>query len=219
MNWMLDNYKNYWGQDVDLATANVAYGFVTVSTVPDLVMRTNTAIDVLKERMGEDLPIFVADCVATAVSESGAYDALAPVLAAHPEYEYWFIFSICPTSPTAPPVPWKQAGKDDKAFMTCAARPSSLRLWRRPAMTVLGRRLRPEQISVRASMLTGLIALRDGRATYESLWADTRRPCDFATPLQPAHPHVHQGQLCGHPAQVEDQLASRSLVLMPFPVS
>ncbi|MBR2831575.1 MAG: substrate-binding domain-containing protein [Oscillospiraceae bacterium] len=182
MNWMLDNYKTYLGDDVDVATSNIGFGFVTHSVIPDLALRTTTAIDVLHERLGEDVPVFVADCVNTSVSEQGGYEALAPLLAAHPEYEYWIIFADMPDFANGAARAVEQAGKDDKTLMTCGGETLLIKMWEENDYDGcwVGAYAINNYLYV-LPMLNGLIALRDGRATYDTLWADTRRPGDFAT--------------------------------------
>ncbi|MCF0120819.1 MAG: hypothetical protein HUJ65_04190 [Oscillospiraceae bacterium] len=181
MNWMLDNYKDYIG-DIDLKAEKVGYAFVTQSAIPDLVNRTYTAIDVLKSRMGEDVEYYIADCITTAVSEQGAYEALAPLLAAHPEFEYWVIFADMPDFANGSARAIEDAGHDEKTILVCGGETLLIQVWEESDYEGcwVGAYAINNYLYV-WPMLSGLIALADGRADHDTLWADSRREGDLAT--------------------------------------
>ena len=184
--WAIDNFAKYNGYEPDWADIGVITICLSVSL--DMQTRADGFMEQYAKRFPENAATncFAADTLpggpAAWVSAQGAYDFIAPIVAAHPEFEGWMIFgaienyasgaqtllteySLDPTSIIIAIHASMMMGEYDQGIMSC---------WR--ASIDL-----PQQ-EWGAFIIHGLLAMIDGRATPETLWEDYKNPGDtYAT--------------------------------------
>ena len=184
--WAIDNYAVYNGSEPDWSNI----GVITICLSVSLDMQTRA--DGFREQYSKRFPdyaannFFAADTLpggpAAWVSAQGAYDHIAPIVAAHPEFDGWVIFGaienyasgaqtllteyeLTATSIVVAIHASMMMDEYDQGIRTC---------WR--ASIVL-----PQQ-EWGAFIIHGLLAMIDGRATPETLWEDYKNPGDtYAT--------------------------------------
>jgi ABC-type sugar transport system substrate-binding protein len=179
LQWMLDNYKTYWG-DIDFS--KVAFMSLDWSTNMDLNMRSQGSSDMWKELYPNN-PYFYADTAAESFSVEAGYNVANAVLSAHPEIEYWFI-----------------SGTAEDYTLGAARAVDALTMTDRVIMTSSGAAILSGEWDtgydgpwkanysappwLYAGITTfGLLALVDGRATKETLWPESFLPGDLAPRL------------------------------------
>ena len=175
--WLYDNYKTYWG---DIDSSKIGLLDFTFSPNVDFNDRFEGA-KAQFEKLLPGNPVFPADAVAGKLDEQTGYDLSAAIFAANPDVEYWFV----------------SAGLELWSQGTTRA-VESLDMVKRVLITDVGSDvlsaewdngyegswvscLAVSQYQYTIPAICGLIALMDGKATPETLWADSRVSTDKVT--------------------------------------
>ena len=179
--WLLDNYKDFFG-DIDLSKA----GVLTVSLLidKDIRARADGGRDRYLERVpGMENMIVEMDMSDTVFSIQGAFDKAATIFAANSDKEYWFIISGSEEWGIGALRAAESIGLADKTVLATVGSAFAFGgEWEDPANSPSWRVLVPENTDqFAATLIPGLIALIDGRATFDTLWINERAPGDFAT--------------------------------------
>ena len=179
--WLLDNYKDFFG-DIDLSKA----GLLTVSLLidKDIKARADGGKDRYLERVpGAENMVVEMDMSDTVFSIQGAFDKAATIFAANADKEYWFIVSGSEEWGIGALRAAESIGLGDKTVLATVGSAFAFGgEWDDPDNSPSWRVLVPENTDqFAATLIPGLIALIDGRATFDTLWRDERAPGDFAT--------------------------------------
>jgi len=174
--WFYDNYKRYWP---DANPADIVLMTLEFSTNPDLVDR----IDGVKDKFQELFPgnkIIVGDIAGQTLNEQSAFDKSSAILTANPDVKYWFI-----------------DGCVENFGMGAARATETLELTHKTLIVTSGANILPKEwdagyngnwvasyavynYNYIVPALSGLMALIDGRATHETLWAEMKKGTDKA---------------------------------------
>ena len=184
MMWLIENYKTYWG-DVD--PSKVALIVISTSTSVDLWDRVHGPIEIFNEYFPEGTQITI-DCAATgltgmaAISEETTFDLVTATVSANPDIEYWMVTGsteffgvgssraleamgytpdnalVCVVGHGVNVVDW-QSMTDDTVSVNMACLMISDLLYAAPAVS-------------------GIIALIDGRTTYDTMWLE-KTPANY----------------------------------------
>lgn len=174
--WFYDNYKKYWP---DANPADIVLMTLEFSTNPDLVER----IDGVKDKFQELFPgnkIIVGDIAGLPLNEQSAFDKASAILTANPDIKYWFI-----------------DGCVENFGMGAARATETLGLTHKTLIVTSGANILPKEwdagykgnwvasyavynYNYIVPALSGLLALIDGRATHETLWAEFKKGTDKA---------------------------------------
>lgn len=177
-----ENYKKYWGNDVEI-TDNIGLLNMGWSTSPPFVERVEGANKAFLEYFPQG-QVIEADGVATGqLNSEGGYDIASQFISANPDIEYWIVFAVM------------------EDYAQGAARFSETTAFAdKFLITNVGNQLLPREfeagykgawycsygvpnIAYAGPAICGLIAMADGRATADTLWADQRIEGDLGTRL------------------------------------
>lgn len=181
MNWLLDNYKDKLG-DINLDEAGVlAIGW---SVVKPFVIRAQAAEDVWNERCpGREDQFYFIDTAAqdNPVTQEAAYNEVAAFVSAHPEYKFWIIPSGAGLFANGAARALESLKVDKNSLICSVGIEELINEWNAgyDGCWAACVSIKPNIYSM--PMLSGLLALADGRATPETLWQEVRAESDIAT--------------------------------------
>ena len=184
MRWLADNYKTYWGEDID--TSKIGLIPITFSRVTGINDRVPGMTDVFKECFPESADnIYIEDLVQTSFSVDGAYEQISTRLVATQEIEHWFIIAAVDDWATGALRATEAIDAVDKVLITCCqgnAFVNEMKTGYSGDCWVSCCYVPEKEFS--EYMAAGLVALMDGRATVETLWPDAIAEGDKAPNMQ-----------------------------------
>ena len=178
--WLVNNYKTYL-KDADLA--DIGYIVIDFSVSAEFSTRANGAKDEFKKLHPElEKNIYAVDLADLGFSIDSGYTKTAATLAAHADIKYWFIFGVSEDFVVGAARAVEAAGKTADSILVSTGSDTCFDTWTTADNTPNWIATVPiYKTDFCAPMAAGLVALMDGRATAESLWADLRAPGDKAT--------------------------------------
>ncbi len=178
--WLVNNYTDYFG-DVDLTDI----GFITLnfSVATEFNVRAFGAQDKYKELHPELADqVFDIDLLDVGFSVDAGYDKAAATMSANSDIKYWFIFGVAEDFAVGAARAVESLGKKDQALVVSTGNDFCFDLWGSREDTPCWVATVPVYMTdLAVPMAVGIVALIDGRATNETLWADLRKEGDFAT--------------------------------------
>lgn len=181
MDWLLDNYKEYIG-DIDLDKIGVIGLYWSVN-IP-MTSRVEAAEDIWNERFpGRENQFFYVDTAAqpTPVSQEGAYNEVSAFISSHTEYEYWVIASAAGLFANGAARAIEGLGLDDNALICSVGIEELINQWNSGYEGCWAGCVAIDPRIYAIPMISGIIAICDGRATEETLWSELRAEGDLAT--------------------------------------
>lgn len=175
--WFFDHYKDYWK---DVPASEIVLMTLEYSTNPDLISR----IDGVKDKFTELFPgnqIIVGDMAGQQLNEQVAYDQCAAIITAHPEVKYWFIDGCVENFGQGAARATEALGKTDTTLIVTSGANVLPIEWDSGYKGNWVASYAVFNYNYVVPALTGLIALIDGRATFDSLWKESRKEGDKAT--------------------------------------
>lgn len=167
-----DHLEEYWGKiDMSkLALLNLNY-----STSPAFQSRVDGSTEKFKE-LFPDCAILEADGVtAGSLNAEVGYDLTSQVISAHPEYEYWIIFSCVEYYSQGAVRYAETTANPEKILITCSgSNVLPLEFESGYDGTSWKVAYAVSDICYGGPAATGLIAICDGRATEETLWQELK---------------------------------------------
>ncbi len=180
MQWLADNYTNYWSESVDEAKLGLI--IVTFSPVEGINNRLPGVQDVFeKEFPGAANNIFVADCVAhpDGFSNTAAYDLTAQYMTANTSIEKWFVATLVDDWAIGATRSIEALKREDSALVVSIqsdAFIAEVAAETEPSVYIAASAISVAELT--SLMATGLVAMLDGRATAETLWPEWVRDGD-----------------------------------------
>jgi len=178
MQWLIDNYKSFMG-DIDTKKLGaIATGFVVSA---DHSMRAEGARNAF-EKAFPGQPFFLNDTAAAGytgpdvVSSQAAYELVGATVSAHPEIEYWFITGTAEFYGPGSARAVEALGMTTKNALVCVVGSGpNIADWESmtpdtPSCNVAC--LLISDLLYAAPALSGIIAMIDGRATYDTMWVN-----------------------------------------------
>ena len=180
--WVLDNYKEFFG-DIDLSKA----GLITVSLSIDRDIQARA--DGGKNRFLERQPdfanrVFEIDMSDTGFSIQDGFNKAATIYAANANIDHWFIISGSEEWGVGTLRAAESIGISENVVLTTVGSVIALSgEWDDPGNSPSWRAVTPEYTPQYAAIgAAALVALRDGRATFKTLWLDEPQlESDFAS--------------------------------------
>ncbi len=170
--YIVDAAQKKWGPDLDLSKCGFLY--VDFGAVWEIAQRQQGFHDTLEAEHPELMDnYFVADTVAQGgMTAQNAYDEAAPIVAAHPEFEYWIVAGAIDDFGQGAARIFESSGKEDKAVVTTIGGDTLITEWDAGYEGCWISAYYTAQMIYCEGIICGLIALIDGRATPETLWAE-----------------------------------------------
>ena len=181
--WLIDNYQNYWTDEVDPATT----GFVVIdySVVEGIHERLPGAYDVMTETYPEIVDnYYYADLSpqgVTAMSADGAYQIISPILSAHPELEKWFVITLVDDWAQGATRAVESLGMEDKVLVVsnqADAFFSEMESGYTGSVYVAACAVSSTDFAI--NMAANLVTILEGRATAETIWPEWQTDSDYA---------------------------------------
>lgn len=178
--WLVNNYKTYLKAD-DLS--QIGYIVIDFSVSPEFSVRANGAKEEFKKLHPElEKNIFAVDLADLGFSIDSGYTKTAATLAAHADVKYWFIFGVSEDFVVGAARAVEAAGKTADSILVSTGSDTCFDTWATADNTPNWIATVPiYKTDFCAPMAAGLVALMDGRATADTLWADLRASGDKAT--------------------------------------
>ena len=181
INWLLDNYEARWG-DVDPADIGVI-GLYWSTNIP-MNLRVNAAEDVWKEKYPQYADhFFYVDTAAQSngVSQEAAYNEISTFITAHTgEYKYWLVASAAGLFANGASRAMESLGLDASSLICSIGIEELVNQWNAGYDGCWAGCVAIDSELYGLPMISGLLALMDGRATQESLWSDLKNDGDLS---------------------------------------
>ena len=177
--WLFDNYKNYWG-DVNLSEVGIMICDNPGAT--DLHRRALGS----EEKFNELLPeiagtnMFMIDM--GGMDTQVGYDKFTAIKSGNPQFNYWLVTSVVDLYAQGVVRAAEDLGVEDSTLVLCCDGNMILSEWGSgySGTTWVGA-IHVAPVYHSEPIICGLVAMIDGRATPQTLWADLKAPgADFA---------------------------------------
>ncbi len=175
--WLYDNYTTYWG---DIDTSKIALLNTNASSNADLNTRAVAAEEKFNELIPNNAGVFEVDMVAD-FSQETAYNQASATLSANPDIEYWFSTSCVEQFSQGVARAVESLKIEDKVLITDVGSDVLCSEWESGYNGSWVSCLAISNYLYAAPTISGLVALIDGTATWDTLWADMRAPGDQYT--------------------------------------
>lgn len=175
--WFYDHYKEYW-PDVD--ASEIVLLTLEYTTNPDLALRSQG----VKDKFAELFPgneIIVDDLAGQKIDAQPAYDRASAIISAKPEVKYWFIAGTVENFGQGAARAAETLGKENNILIVTSGANVIPIEWDAGYEGSWVASYAVFNYNYIVPALCGLIALVDGRATHETLWAEVRASGDKAT--------------------------------------
>jgi ABC-type sugar transport system substrate-binding protein len=172
INWLVDNYRSYWGE---IDTSKLGLIDVCMSTQPDLATRAIAPEKIFKETF-PDGTFFSADtATAGGVTPDAAYSLVSAIASSNPQIERWWVTGSTEFFGVGAARALEELGKTDTSLICVVGAGQVVVDWDSMAedtKSPLVACLAISDLLYAAPAVSGIVALIDGRATKEDLWLD-----------------------------------------------
>ena len=175
--WMYDNYKNYWG---DIDTSKIALIATTFSPNSDFQDRHDGAVAKFQELL-PDNEVFSVDGIVGTLDTDTGYNMIAPTFTGHSNVEYWFVVSCLEQYAQGAARAAENLNIQDKVLVSCVGSDILSSEWNNGYEGCWVTCLAVSDYLYTVPTICGLVSLIDGMSTPESLWAGKRAPGDQYT--------------------------------------
>ena len=175
--WMYDNYKNYWG---DIDTSKIALIATTFSPNSDFQDRHDGAVAKFQE-LFPDSQVFTADGIVGTLNTETGYDMISPIFTANSDVEYWFVISCLEQYAQGAARAAENLDIEDKVLASCVGSDILSSEWEAGYEGCWVTCLAVSDYLYTVPTICGLISLIDGTSTPESLWTQKRAEGDAYT--------------------------------------
>ena len=177
--WLYDNYQTYWG---DIDTSKIALLNFTFSTLEDLQLRADGALDKFNELLPDNTMIFTADAASNSSADAeAAYNATAPIFSSNPDVEYWWVACSIETFAQGTARAVESLDMEDRVLIVDVGSDELCAEWDNGYDGSWVSCLAISNYIYATPALCGLIAMIDGKADFDSLWSSKRAAGDQAT--------------------------------------
>ncbi|SHH52779.1 ABC-type sugar transport system, substrate-binding protein, contains N-terminal xre family HTH domain [Sporobacter termitidis DSM 10068] len=174
--WLYDNYKTYWG---DIDKSEIALVSTNASVRPNLNDRAVGAESKFKELLPGNT-IFPLDMTQD-VTQDTAYNQASALFSAHPEIKYWWVTNAIETHAQGVARAIETVGLQDKVLMIDVGSDIMVSEWNNDYDGAWKACVATSNYQYMSSAACAVVAMIDGKATPESLWASQRAPGDKCT--------------------------------------
>jgi ABC-type sugar transport system substrate-binding protein len=177
--WLYDNYKTYWG-DIDPAEI----GLININWSPnvDLASRYEGSLSKFQELLPNNADkIFSCDGVTGKMDPETGYNMTTPIFSANSSIKYWFVTSALEMYSQGAARAAEALGIEKNVLVTCVGSDILRAEWEAGYDGCWVSCVAVSDYLYIAPTISALVALIDGKATHESLWASRRAPGDKGT--------------------------------------
>ena len=169
MQWLYDNYQTYWG---DIDTSKIAFAQLYILDPSRSPAQGRRAEDKFKELFPDNTMIFTADAATTSTADAeSAYNATAPIFSANPDVEYWFVTCSIETFAQGTARAVESLDMEDHVLIVDVGSDVLCSEWDNGYDGCWVSCLAISNYIYATPALCGLIAMIDGKADFDSLWA------------------------------------------------
>jgi len=180
MDWMYENQETYWGKKPD--PSEVGYLGVTWSQNKDLDDRyVASAKKFLEYYPGNDSHVFVVDGVVGKMDAQTGTDLAAPVISGNPNIKYWYIVGVLEQYAQGAALAAEDLGMGANTMVTTVNSDVLTGMWDTgyDGCFVSCVAVAPENYA--APSIAALLAIIEGKATWDTLWTSRRAEGDQYT--------------------------------------
>jgi len=171
--WLFDNYKKYWG-DVDLKDVGIMIANNPAAT--DLNRRGVGSEAKFKELLPADVfdnNVFLVDMMG--MSTQLGYDGFTAIRSGNPQFKYWFVTAVVDIYAQGIVRAAEDLGAADTTLVICCDGNMILGEWGGGYTgTTWAGAIHVAPVYHSEPIVHGLLAMMDGRATPDTLWADKK---------------------------------------------
>ncbi|MDR0817589.1 MAG: hypothetical protein LBN35_03015 [Clostridiales Family XIII bacterium] len=180
MQWLVDHYKEFWGDDVDTSTIGLLD--IDFSISPDLQARTEGIKDSFTKAFPGNENIFVVDgLTGGTVSTEVGFDLTSQTVTANSKVKYWLVSSCLENYAQGAARAAEELGRDDQFLISDVGSTILPTEWDTGYDGAWKTCYAMSDYAYSAPAALGLIAIADERATADTLWQDIRNPKDKRT--------------------------------------
>lgn len=177
--WVEANYSTYLS-GADLATTGII--LLDYSVTSDFSDRATGMKDQLLSRHPElESNVFYVDTASEGWGQSSGYNKTAATLAANPDFEHWIVFGVAEDFVVGACRALESNDKGDKSIALSVGNDVCFDQWDNGESPEWVATVPVYRNDFCPNAAAGLVALMDGRATMDTLWADERAEGDTAT--------------------------------------
>ena len=177
IDWLAENYKTYWG---DIDAAEIGLLNFNFSPNADFNDRHNGSQAAFEKHFPGN-KTFTADGVSGKLDEQTGYDLASATMAANPEVKYWFVAGCIELYSQGAARAVESLNIEDRVLITAVGSDVLPAEWDNGYDGSWVSCLALSQYQYTMPGISALVAMMDGKATPESLWADRRLPTDQVT--------------------------------------
>ena len=174
--WFYDNYKTYWP---DANPADIVLMSLEFSTNPDLDHRAAGVKDKFLE-LFPGAKVILGDIAGQTLNEQSAFDKSSAILSANPDVKYWAIFGTVENFGAGAARATETLDITDKSLIITSGANVLPKEWDAGYVGNWVASYAVYNYNYVVPALSGLMALIDGRATPDTLWAELKKPGDKA---------------------------------------
>ena len=179
VDWVFDHYKDKLG-DIDMS--KVGHIICSYSKVNDFLIRDEAIYNALDGYGISKDDIFYADTAVGGFSTQTAVDMVSATISAHAsDYEYFFVYNTCDDFGLGAGNAVTTMGIEDKTMVACIQADQVIAKWETGDKAGVDGAIYMSNYLYALPVVTGLIALMDGRATWDTLWPGMRAENDTAS--------------------------------------
>jgi ABC-type sugar transport system substrate-binding protein len=169
-NWVIDYYEETWPDAPMEKTAMLCLDF---SVSDNLHVRVDAARDIWNARYpGNEDKFYVADGSTGMLNSDTGYNISAPLIAAHPEVEYWIVCGLLDDYADGCARALEGAGKDDKAVITVMGGSGLINHWDAGEESCWKSACYTAETVYAEPIFFGLYDQLRGLVTSDTLWPD-----------------------------------------------
>lgn len=176
--WLFDNYKTYWG---DIDATQIGLIDVTFSPNKDFQDRHDGAMEKFKELLPSNTTIVSLDGVIGKLDTDTGYNLVSTTFAANPDVKYWFVATCLEQYAQGAARAAESIKIEDKVLITTVGSDILSSEWDNGYDGCWVTCMAISNYLYAVPTICGLIAMIDGTATPDSLWASKRAAGDQNT--------------------------------------
>ncbi|MCF0120717.1 MAG: hypothetical protein HUJ65_03680 [Oscillospiraceae bacterium] len=174
--WLFENYKSYWGEDVK--PEEIGFIFCDFSINAEIHLRAQGAIETYKALNPDlyDSNFFYLDIIGPfgPGNMQGAFDDVSTTITANTnEYSHWMVATCSDEFGVGAARGITSLGLDDKCLVISCFGDTLMKEWDNGYDGAWVATVTTSPLLLAEPMICGLVALLDGRATYDNLWCDS----------------------------------------------
>jgi ABC-type sugar transport system substrate-binding protein len=180
MDWLYANQETYWGAKP--SAAEVGYIGVTWSQNKDLHDRyVASAAKFLEYYPGNDANVFSVDGVVGKMDAQTGSDLTAPVISGNPNIKYWYIVGVLEQYAQGAALAAEDLGVGKNTMVTTVNSDVLTGMWETGYDGCFVSCVAVSPAKYAAPAISALLAIIEGKATFDTLWTSRRAAGDTYT--------------------------------------